>query len=191
MAPVPRRRLPSAVVRGRDYSCYARIENRTTRPLRLVRSAKPVASFWAVPPPKEIRPHSRADIWVQDTPGTTVGSAGGFSYSDGTRTYDFAVSCPVALSNSVSSPVPYETKVGNGSWRTGTVDSSGYPVQARFYVGAALPLGTPCASHRRGRRALRAPGPPVGRIDTSSRRDRSSTGRRHRKSAGSSCASRT
>ena len=143
VAPVPARRLPSAVVRGRDYSCYARIENRTTRPLRLVRSAKPVASFWAVPPPKEIRPHSRADIWVQDTPGTTVGSAGSFSYSDGTRTYDFAVSCPVALSNSVSSPVPYETKVGNGSWRTGTVDSSGYPVQARFYVGAALPLGTP------------------------------------------------
>ena len=142
VAPVRARRLPSVIVRGSDYSCYARIENRTDRSLRLVRSAKPPASFWAVPPPGEIKPRSRAEIWVQDTPGAT-GSAGSFSYSDGKRTFDFSVSCPVVLSNSVKSPVAYETKVGNGLWRKAGVDASGYPVQARFYVGAAMPLGTP------------------------------------------------
>ena len=141
VAPVRARRLPSVIVRGQDYSCYARVENRSARTMRLISSAKTPTSFWAVPPPKEIKPQSRADIWVQDTPGTK-GSGGKFSYSDGTRTYDFAVNCPVAAINSVSSSVAYETKVGRGSWRTGAVDPLGYPVQARFYVGAALPLST-------------------------------------------------
>jgi predicted phosphodiesterase len=145
VAPVSARRLPSVVVRGSDYSCYARVENRTARPMLLVRRSKDPASYWVVPPPKQIPPNSRADIWVQDIPGTS-GSSGRFSYSDGTRTYDFAVSCPVLASNSVSSPVPYHTKIGKGSWRTGAVDSSGFPLQARFYVGATLPLGTPSSS---------------------------------------------
>jgi predicted phosphodiesterase len=149
VAPARARRLPSVIVRGSDYSSYARIENRTDRPLRLVRYAKDPTSFWVVQPPAVIAPHARGDIWVQDPLGAS-GSAGRFSYSDGTRTYDFAVSCPLVSSNSVSSPVPYETKVGSGPWRSGAVDPSGYPVQARFYVGAALPLRTPAAPPARG-----------------------------------------
>ena len=139
VAPSRARRLPS-VVRGRDYSCYARIENHTTRPLKLLRSAKDKASFWVVPPPAVINPQARADIWVQDTVAAQ-GSSGRFSYSDGMRTYAFAISCPVMSRNSVTSPVPYATKVGNGSWRASGVEPSGYPVQARFYVGAPRPLG--------------------------------------------------
>jgi hypothetical protein len=56
------------------------------------------------------------------------------------RTYSFVISCPVMLPNSVTSPVPYATKVGTGAWRAGGVEPSGYPVQARFYVGAPRPL---------------------------------------------------
>jgi UDP-2,3-diacylglucosamine pyrophosphatase LpxH len=149
VAPARARRLPSVIVRGRDYSCYPRVENRSDRPLRLVGSAKAPDSFWVVPPPDVIPPRSRGDVWLQDSPGAT-GSGGRFSYSDGLRTYEFAVSCPVTRSNSVTSPVPYETKVGGGSWRKGGVDPSGYPVQARFYVGASLPLRSPVPSKQHG-----------------------------------------
>jgi hypothetical protein len=131
--------MRSVIVHGRDYSCYARIENRGARPLRLTRASKDSASHWVVPPPAFVAPHTRLDLWVQDTVGLS-GSGARFSYSDGTRSYDFALRCPTVLDNAVSSPVPFETKVGSGGWRTGTVKASGYPVQARFYVGAARPL---------------------------------------------------
>jgi UDP-2,3-diacylglucosamine pyrophosphatase LpxH len=136
-ASVPRMR--SVIVHGRDYSCYARIENRGSQPLRLTRASKDSASHWVVPPPAFIAPHARLDVWVQDTVGLS-GSAARFSYSDGTRGYDFALRCPTVLGNAVSSPVPFETKVSSGAWRRGSVNASGYPVQARFYVGAARPL---------------------------------------------------
>jgi hypothetical protein len=51
------------------------------------------------------------------------------------------MTCPTVLDNAVSSPVPYQTKVGSNPWRAGTVDRSGYPVQARFFVGAARATG--------------------------------------------------
>ncbi|MDA0160873.1 metallophosphoesterase [Solirubrobacter ginsenosidimutans] len=139
VAPARVRRLPSAVVHGRDYSSYGRIYNRTTRPLQLVTSWKDSANWWAVRPPALIPPQSRLDIWVQDTPLSPRGSDTRFSYTDGRSVYRFAITCPTMLSNAVSSSVPYETKVASGAWRPGRVDGSGYPVQARFYVGAAVP----------------------------------------------------
>jgi hypothetical protein len=139
VVPARARRLPSAIVHGRDYSCYARVENRTSRPLQLVRSAQDSASYWVVRPPALIPAHGRLDMWLQDSAFDPRGSTGSFSYSDGTRTYAFSMTCPTVLDNAVSSAVPYQTKVGSNPWRTGTVDPSGYPVQARFFVGAARP----------------------------------------------------
>jgi Calcineurin-like phosphoesterase len=133
------RRLRSAIVHGRDYSCYARIENRTGRPLIRTSVGRDSASYWVVPPPMVIPPGARLDAWLQDTPLSPRGSEGRFSYSDGTRTYDFFITCPTVRDNAVTSPVPYETKVGTNPWRSGRVDHSGYPVQARFRVGAARP----------------------------------------------------
>lgn len=133
----------SALIRSRDQSCYVRIENRGTRPLRLVRYATSAISSWAVPPPKEIQPRSVADIHVRPAAGVARGSAGSFSYSDGYRTYDFSLKCAVKSSNSIISPVPYQSKVGNGPWQLGTVDPSGHPLRAHFYVGASPTSGTP------------------------------------------------
>jgi hypothetical protein len=133
------RRLRSAIVHGRDYSCYARIQNNTGRPLIRVAVGRDSASYWVVPPPMMIQPGARFDAWLQDTPLSPRGSEGSFSYSDGARTYSFFVTCPTVRDNKVTSPVPYETKVGSNPWRAGRVDGSGYPVQARFYVGAARP----------------------------------------------------
>ena len=134
------RRLRSAIVHGRDYSCYARIQNNTGRPLIRVAVGRDSASYWVVPPPMMIQPGARFDAWLQDTPLSPRGSEGSFSYSDGARTYSFFVTCPTVRDNKVTSPVPYETKVGSNPWRAGRVDGSGYPLQARFYVGAARPV---------------------------------------------------
>ena len=163
VVPARARRLPSAIVHGRDYSCYARIENRTSRPLRLVRSAADFDSYWVVRPPALIPAHGRLDMWVQDSAVSPRGSNGSFSYSDGTRTYDFSMTCPTVLHNEVRSSVPYQTKVGSGPWRTGTVESSGYPVQARFFVGAARPSGIGPLTPRPGVPGRVAPPPPPRR----------------------------
>ena len=125
-----------------DFSCYARIENRSDQPLQLVRSSKPAGSYWVVPPPAVIPPRTRANIWVQDTLGTQ-GSAGRFTYSFGSRTLDFEVRCPTTSRNFVSSPVPYEARTGSSPWRSGRVDWTGHPLQARFLVGAAVPGSAP------------------------------------------------
>ena len=145
--------MPSVIRRPwMDYSCYARIENRSDRPLRLVRWSKDASSYWVVPPPLWIQPRSRADIWVQDTIGTR-GSGGRFTYSDGTRTLEFALACPTGVSsNVVRSPVPgFRTRTGSSPWRTGGVNWFGHPVQARFFVEAVRPAGlVPAAGRPRG-----------------------------------------
>jgi UDP-2,3-diacylglucosamine pyrophosphatase LpxH len=140
VAPARVRRLPSVVLRGLDYSCYARIVNRSDRPLRLVRDGKDSTSHWVVRPPSRIPPHSRLDLWLQDAIGP-FGSSCSFTYSDGTRNYDFALSCPFSgAPNGVSSSVPYRTRTGSTTgWRTGGVDWLGHPVQAQFFVGSLLP----------------------------------------------------
>jgi UDP-2,3-diacylglucosamine pyrophosphatase LpxH len=129
-----------------DFSCYARVENHSDQPLRLVRSSKPAASYWVIPPPATIAPHSRANIWVQDTLGTQ-GSAGKFTYAFAGRALDFEVRCPTTSRNFVSSPVPYETRTANSPWRTGGTDWTGHPLQARFLVGAAVPSPAPGPAH--------------------------------------------
>jgi hypothetical protein len=139
--------MPSAILDPlHDYSCYARVVNRTDRALRLTRSRHDALSFWPVPPPARIPPHTRADIWLSDTLGP-AGSGGRFTYSDGSRSLDFVLECPRWSSNVVSSPVPdYETKVDGKPWRRGGVDGSGFPVIARFSVGAARTAGIGPAS---------------------------------------------
>jgi hypothetical protein len=135
--------MRSAIIRpALDYSCYARIENRSDRALRLVSARTNSASFWVVPPPTQIPPHGRAHIWLSDRLGLR-GSAGGFTYSHGAKSLEFALACPFRIApNDVRSPVPnFETRIGNQPWRPGGVDRTGHPVQARFYVGARVPAG--------------------------------------------------
>jgi len=154
--------MPSAVISpARDYSCYARIRNRSDRPLRLVRARKDAASFWPVRPPDRIPPHARVDIWLSDTVGPR-GSAGGFTYSDDTQSLDFALACPTGIaSNVVRSPVAdYETRTGDRPWRRGGVDRSDHPVQARFYIGAPVPAGVGPASTEPARANGRPSAPP-------------------------------
>ena len=95
-----------------------------------------------VPPPGRIAPHARADIWLSDTVGPR-GSAGGFTYTDGTSSLDFGLACPTGLGgNVVRSPVAdYETKTEDRAWRRGGVDHFGHPVQARFFIGAPVRSG--------------------------------------------------
>jgi predicted phosphodiesterase len=155
-----------SVILGRfmDFSCYARIENRSNRALRLVRASKDAASHWVVPPPLEIAPRSRANIWVQDTLGAR-GSAGRFAYSDGSRTYEFVVECPTGvLPNVVRSPIPYRTRTGKTSaWRNGGVDRTGHPVQVEFLFGAPHPAGTPVPALPAAPAVPAAPARPVTR----------------------------
>jgi UDP-2,3-diacylglucosamine pyrophosphatase LpxH len=145
--------IPSVILSPfMDFSCYARIENRSDRPLRLVRSSREAATFWAVPPPLQIAPRSRANIWLQDTPGVR-GSGGRFTYTDGSRTLEFAVECPTGiLSNVVRSPVAgYMTRTADRPWRTGGVDRTGHPVQVRFFVESLRPAPRPAIPAPAGR----------------------------------------
>jgi hypothetical protein len=133
----------------KDYSCYARIDT-SDRALKLVRASKDAESHWVVPPPAEIPPYSRADIWLQDSIGLR-GSAGRFTYSDGTRTLEFALACPTLSGNVVRSPVPlYRTRTGRSAWRTGGVDRSGYPLVARFFVEPVRTAGVVPAAGQPG-----------------------------------------
>jgi hypothetical protein len=146
--------MPSAILRPwADYSCYVRIENRSDTPLRLARTRQDIDSYWVVPPPALIPPHSRTDIWLQDTVGL-IGSGGSFTYVDGTRRLDFVVKCPRGLPNVVSSPVAYVTKIGTSAWRSGKVDWFGYPLQARFFVGSVRPGGVIPGGQRPGAPAM-------------------------------------
>jgi hypothetical protein len=134
----------ASVILGRysDFSCYARIDNRSDRPLRRVRFAQESASFWVVPPPEVIAPRTRACVWLQDKPGVQ-GSAGRFTYTDGSRTFEFVLECPTGLlPNIVRSPVPgYLTRTGSRPWRRDGVDRQGHPLQVRFVVEALRPAG--------------------------------------------------
>jgi UDP-2,3-diacylglucosamine hydrolase len=123
-----------------DFSCYARIQNRSDRTLRRVRAHTNSVSFFPARPPERIPPHARADIWLSDVTGPR-GSAGGFTYSDGAQVLDFVLECPTLGANVVRSPVDYATRTQDRPWRRGGVDPDGHPVQARFYVGAPVPAG--------------------------------------------------
>jgi hypothetical protein len=137
----------SVVRRGAmDFSCYVRIENRSDVPLRLVGRPEAIESDWILSPPQVIKPHETVNVWVQDRLGR-MGSGARFSYVQGERRLDFAVRCPTGVSaNVVTSPVTsFTTKTGASDWRTGAVDHSGHPLQARFVVepvgvaGSAVP----------------------------------------------------
>src|SRR5262249_45753279 len=132
--------MPTVVVKPKpwmpdvyDYSCYVRIENRSKVTLRRRSFSRGWFSWWVVEPPEKIRPGERADIWLQDSPGT-VGSNGRSTDFDGVRNLEFAFACPTLGSNALKSPVRFETRVARRAWRAGGVDRSGFPLQARCYV---------------------------------------------------------
>jgi UDP-2,3-diacylglucosamine hydrolase len=156
---VPRRpQFPPPFNRMRfyDFSCYVRVENRSRTELRLVQNSvrpDPVRprrsdAIWVVRPPAAIPAGGRADIWLQDRMGMR-GSAGRFTYTDGTSNLNFAFSCPTLSPNRVSASVTersrgappsglvinYEARAGNDPWRQRAVQARGHPVQMRCVVG--------------------------------------------------------
>jgi UDP-2,3-diacylglucosamine pyrophosphatase LpxH len=138
-----------------DFSCYVRIENRTNTPLTCEKSSNDFGD-WVVPPPKEIPPGSRADIWLQDRLGP-AGSDGRVTYTDGTNNLDFAFTCPTLSPNRVSASVSrrsprvtpselainYEARAGSAPWRPRAIGTSGHPVQMRCVVGVPAKGGRP------------------------------------------------
>jgi hypothetical protein len=127
---------PSEVIVGkpRDFSCYLRIENLGSTPLKLVKT-RTTDGYWVVPPRPVIAPGERADMWLQDEYGTS-GATGRFIYHDGFANLDFSFSCPTGLhSNKVSSPVnDWMSKVAGNPWDTASVRAMGHPLQVRFTI---------------------------------------------------------
>jgi Calcineurin-like phosphoesterase len=138
----------SVIQRGKDFSCYVRIKNRTSRALSFAGSPKH-RGWWTVPPPQMIPSGARADIWVQDEYGAT-GSNATFSYQDGSATgaITFSVACPTTVfDNACSSTVrDFETKAGDHPWRTGATDPKGHPLQVRCTIGAVRAPGITAAA---------------------------------------------
>jgi hypothetical protein len=147
----------SVVQRGRDFSCYVRIENRSGRVLTR-KSYTKSRGWWSVEPPEEIADGERADIWLQDEWGV-YGSGGAVSYDDGSGgppiTFKFA--CPVRGDNVFETSLAgAETRTADGPWTAGPPQASGHPVMARCTAGtrsagvviaagaAAPPPGTEC-----------------------------------------------
>jgi UDP-2,3-diacylglucosamine pyrophosphatase LpxH len=144
---VPQRRM--LPITFEDFSCYVRIENRSRNALSLVQnSVRSDNSIWVVRPPMVIPAGGRADIWLQDRLGAS-GSAGRFTYTDGTSDLNFAFSCPTLTPNRVSAGVTerrrgappsglvinYEARAGNDPWRQRDITFFGHPVQMRCVVG--------------------------------------------------------
>jgi UDP-2,3-diacylglucosamine pyrophosphatase LpxH len=145
---VSRRKIPL-----QDFSCYVRIENRSRNALRLEQnSVRSNNSKWVVRPPMHIPAGGRADIWLQDRLGTK-GSAGRFTYTDGTSNLNFEFSCPTLSPNRVSAGVTersrgappsrlvinYEARAASDPWRQRAITFFGHPVQMRCVVG--VPVG--------------------------------------------------
>jgi Calcineurin-like phosphoesterase len=129
--------LPVIAV-GADFSCYVRIRNHSGAALTFSGSPKHTG-WWAVPPPQQIPSGARADIWIQDEVGT-AGAAAMFSYEGG-RTA-FSLACPTRSHNTASTTVAgYETRAGDGAWRTGDTAWLGHPLQLRCTVGLPRPAG--------------------------------------------------
>ena len=105
--------MPSAIIRPVPGLFVLRPNREPSdRPLRLVRARSDAVSFWPVRPPDSIPPRSRADIWLSDITGP-FGSAGGFTYSDGAQSLDFAFTCPHRLSaTTCAHPCPWTTSRG-------------------------------------------------------------------------------
>ena len=171
--------MPSAILPGaQDYSCYARIENRSDRPLRLVRSRQGAGVLLGRPAAGADRAARARGHLAARTRRGTEGSAGSFTYTDGTRTLDFVFRCPTGLSrNSSAHRCPsYQTKDGRGAWRTGGVEGSGHP-----RAGALLrraPVGPARRGPARANGRAAPPRRPAGlrrSRPTSWRRARSST----------------
>ncbi|MGN6871022.1 MAG: metallophosphoesterase [Solirubrobacteraceae bacterium] len=122
---------------GKDYSCYVRLRNDTASRLRLAGS-QAVEGDWIVPPPSQIAPGARVDMWLQDK-WKEPGAYGTFTYTGaGTSALEFEVACPVASRNRVVSPVDDWSSSSDGErWSTRSV-AWGNPLLTRF--GVATPL---------------------------------------------------
>lgn len=128
---------------GHDYSCYVRIRNDTTSRLVLATS-RAVYGDWIVPPPAQIEPGARVDLWLQDR-WLRHGGYGTFTYTGAaTPPLEFEVACPATSRNRVVSPVPdWSTSTDGERWLTRSI-ARGNPLLTRF--GVSVPVHAAGAS---------------------------------------------
>ncbi len=93
---------------------------------------------WVIQPPT-IDANSVNGFWIQDKAGT-AGSEGSMTYSYGSDNIKLHFYCPTMIGNntvevtgSAASHVTYRTKVGDGSWKTGSIDK-GHPLSIEFTI---------------------------------------------------------
>ncbi|EFC80448.1 metallophosphoesterase [Parafrankia sp. EUN1f] len=118
-----------------DFSCYVRIHNEGSVPLRLAGS-RVAHGHWIVPPPREIAAGGRADAWLQHEPGLE-GSGVEFIYTRDGKTLPFEVSCPTGPRRNTAAGADgnFVARSGAGDWaRRGHVPTAGHPLQVVFTV---------------------------------------------------------
>ena len=118
---------------AKDYSCYVRVCNDTPSRLSLAAS-RAVHGDWIVPPPAQIEPGARVDLWLQDR-WLRRGGYGTFTYTGAaTSPLEFEVACPVTSRNRVVSPVPdWSTSTDAERWLSRSI-AQGNPLLTRFGV---------------------------------------------------------
>lgn len=123
------------VVEGRDFSCYISITNNTGKPLTRGPLATPKEGRWVVPPPTTIADGDTAQMWLQDPPDPTVGSAALVTYGN----MPFGFGCPAVADNFAASPgLDFVARSGTAGWQAkGVVPPRDHPLAVRFTVTAA------------------------------------------------------
>jgi hypothetical protein len=118
---------------AKDYSCYFRVRNDTASRLTLAGS-QAVYGDWIVPPPSQLEPGARVDLWLQDKWGGP-GAYGTFAYTGAaTSVLEFEVACPVLTRNRVVSPVADWSSSTDGERWTARGVAWGNPLLTRFHV---------------------------------------------------------
>jgi UDP-2,3-diacylglucosamine pyrophosphatase LpxH len=121
------------VAPAKDYSCYVRVRNDTASPLTLADS-QAVHGDWIVPPPSQLEPGARIDVWLQDKWGGP-GAYGTLTYTGAaTSALEFEVACPVITRNRIVSPVADWSSSTDGERWTARGVARGNPLLARFHV---------------------------------------------------------
>ncbi len=121
------------VMPAKDYSCYIRVRNATPSRLSLAGS-QAVYGDWIVPPPSQIEPGARVDLWLQDRWGGP-GAYGTLTYTGAaTSALEFEVACPVLTRNRVVSPVAdWSSSTDGERWMARDI-ARGNPLLTRFHV---------------------------------------------------------
>ena len=162
-ASCPRGRRPDAVrvLRGLDYSCYARIENRSG-PAAAAGARRARTDLVLGRPAAGEDPAARAPGHLAPGPAARPrGSPGSFTYSDGTRSYDFIFSCPTVPRTAS----PHRSRTGRGRAQTRWRDRRGRRVadtRCRRASSSGRPA-RPALPPRTARPRLRRAGPRLRR----------------------------